>query len=118
MPNTDSHLQQATRNESFVSHIEKATEPFTDWALTGLFYSAVHYAEAFFALSNTHSLSHPSRSSLIGHRFPRSISIAYEKLRNAAYRARYMCVPFGPDDIIKGKKNLEIFKEHIKKSLP
>jgi hypothetical protein len=63
----------------------------TDWALVAGFYSAVHYVNAY--VWETHGYdpgSHPNRTALVGAEPAlRTASIAYRRLQDWAYRARY-----------------------------
>jgi hypothetical protein len=43
------HTQKAEGNERFVESLLAAPSPFLDWAVTGLFYSALHYCRAVMA---------------------------------------------------------------------
>ena len=43
------HAQKAEQNENFVTFLLSASAPFLDWAVTGLFYSALHYCRAVMA---------------------------------------------------------------------
>ena len=45
MPNKEAHLQQAIHNEE-AANILLREVVFNDWAITALFYAAVHYVEA------------------------------------------------------------------------
>lgn len=43
------HAQKAEHNEQLVSSVLSAGSTFLDWAVTGLFYSALHYCRAVMA---------------------------------------------------------------------
>lgn len=58
MPSKEDHLARARHNEFFVSSTEN---PFFDWKLTGIFYSALHYVDAYLATLNIHPPSHALR---------------------------------------------------------
>lgn len=46
MPTFDQHIRQALSNVEFVKFLAQSPEGFSDWSITGCFYSAVHFAEA------------------------------------------------------------------------
>ena len=54
----DKHLNKAEHNEKFFSSFDVNSTDFKDWIVTGIFYAAIHYYEAYFALENKHSNSH------------------------------------------------------------
>lgn len=63
MPSENQHLIQARHNEDCVQYLINASR-FNDWAVTGIFYAAVHYVEAAFdaCLNGFHTFSHAVRS--------------------------------------------------------
>lgn len=57
----DEHIAKAEKNERLCDRLLE-TE-FGDWALTGLFYAALHYIDAYFAMeSNDTPQSHRERN--------------------------------------------------------
>jgi uncharacterized protein (UPF0332 family) len=61
MPARDNHLHQAQHNEAFVVSLNLDSTDYLDWAVTGIFYAALHYIESFLATQNIHSSTHASR---------------------------------------------------------
>lgn len=49
MPTWQQHLQQAKHNEAFLASLDLETTPFLDWAITAVFYAALHYLRALMA---------------------------------------------------------------------
>lgn len=49
MPSRDNHLAQAKHNEAFLSGFDLGRTIFLDWAVTAIFYSALHYLRALMA---------------------------------------------------------------------
>jgi hypothetical protein len=45
----DEYLEQAAHNSGLAQHIRDKLPEFMDWSATCLFYSAVHYVNAYFA---------------------------------------------------------------------
>lgn len=90
MPRTEQHLQKAQHNEDFVASLGADPGRFTDWAITGLFYSALHYVEACFALKQRHSADHRARDSDIWRDAQlRGLYTSYSELKNYSVTARY-----------------------------
>lgn len=49
MASEQAHLAQARHNEAFLGSFDLATTPYLDWAVTAIFYSALHYIRALAA---------------------------------------------------------------------
>lgn len=45
----DEYLEQAAHNSDFAQRIRDSSPEFMDWSATCLFYSALHYVNAYFA---------------------------------------------------------------------
>ena len=43
MPTKDEHLRQARHNEQYLLTFDLATSLYLDWAITAIFYTALHY---------------------------------------------------------------------------
>ena len=114
MPNKKEHLVKARHNEDFVDSLDIATTKFLDWAVTALFYSGVHYIEAYFSLRNIHSPDHRSRDSDV-RRDPvlRTLYRDFSELKNYSMNARYFMLPFVVSDVQKLKKNLAAIRARI-----
>ena len=52
------HLSKATHNEDFFKSFNLDDTRFRDWVVVALFYSLLHYYEAYFAMNNKHSKTH------------------------------------------------------------
>jgi len=52
------HLTKAQHNEDFFNSFDADKTRFRDWIVVGIFYTAVHYYESYFANFNRHSRSH------------------------------------------------------------
>ena len=61
MPTLNQHLSQAESNERFAESIVTLPTRFPNWEVIALFYSALHYADAFLATQDIHPRSHDSR---------------------------------------------------------
>lgn len=100
MPKKDDHLTKAEHDEQFVSSFDLQTSPFVDWAITGLFYAALHYVEAFFATKGRHSADHRARDSSIRRDLDlKAIYDDYNELKNFSINARYYMMRFTTADL-------------------
>ena len=111
MPERKYHLAKVKYNLGVSTHL-KETTGFTDWAVTALFYSALHLIDAY--LDGEHQLPkderHPrkhsanagpgnggrGRNQLVQALLP-SIRKEYRSLEEASRRARYDMEVLGPD---------------------
>jgi hypothetical protein len=100
MPRQKDHLEKARHNESFVASFDISSTPFLDWAITGMFYSALHYLEAYFAKQGYHSPDHRTRDSTIQRDGNiRHLFVAYSELKNFSINARYSLKQFKASDV-------------------
>ena len=100
MPSKGEHQRKAEHDERFVSTFDLTTTPYLDWAITALFYSGLHYIEAYFATRGVHSADHRTRDSAV----QRDVNIKqlysdYSELKNFSINARYYMVGFTTDDV-------------------
>ncbi len=114
MPTKAEHQRKAEHDERFVSSLDGATTPYLDWAITALFYSGLHYVEAYFATRGVHSADHRTRDSAV----QRDLNIKqlyndYSELKNFSINARYYMVAFKPDDVRDLQGRLESIRRHI-----
>jgi hypothetical protein len=85
----DEHKNKATENENFLATFPSTTVGI-EWAITATFYAALHYVQAYFAISGQSFSSHGSRNTAIG-KDP-IISVIYDdylNLYNISRDARY-----------------------------
>jgi len=115
MPNQLDHINKARHNEAFAASIKETQ--FLDWLVNGVFYSAMHYTEAYLAINNNHPNSHPVRNEFIqedpnlGWNFYRNM---YRPLRDDSYEARYNMRIFTLDEINRHIiPLLESVKQHL-----
>lgn len=104
MPQKHEHVAKAKHDEGFVSSLDLSTTPYVDWAITGLFYAALHYVEAYFAAMRRHSPDHRTRDSAVQRDSRiKGIYNDYSELKNFSINARYYMIPFSESDL---RKNL------------
>ena len=87
--NAQAGRDQAKRNFEVYEHLINV--PYLDWAATALFYSAMHYADAWLQDSGLGSpTSHSSRAQRLSRSsVPNSVLNAYHTLRDVSEIARY-----------------------------
>jgi hypothetical protein len=90
MPSRDEHLSKARNNKGFADAIKPSSPTSIEWAWTAIFYSALHYVEAFHAIHEYHCRDHHGLRDAI-ERNPRLSVIAdeYVELLDYSWNARY-----------------------------
>lgn len=117
MPALQQHIAQAVRNEEFADTISSLQTRFTQWEITALFYSVLHYADAFLATRGHHPSNHQERRRLVA-QFT-GFQKEYENLYDLSIKARYATTEFTPQDIEKLKAgDFRTLKEGITALLP
>lgn len=61
MPRLQEHLDKAKHNENYYQSFNLDNTPYLDWVVNGIFYSAVHYVDAYFATIRFHPRDHQRR---------------------------------------------------------
>lgn len=123
MPRFDRHLAQAERNERLYHSLDVRTTEFLDWAITALFYSALHYVDAYLAAmvppGGSHPTNHGERSLWIARTAGlREIQVEYRRLRDYSEDARYGLVNFSAQQVSNIKDNeFTAVKQHIRSRL-
>jgi uncharacterized protein (UPF0332 family) len=121
MKTRDEHLKQAKANEAHADALlQNASPESLAWAVTALFYSAVHYGRAFLAASRT-----PTITSHVGFEsyFRRSWKVTpttpdvfdlYRRLKDESEAARYDCASFSKTQVENLKVNFLVpFRDAI-----
>lgn len=90
MPAKDIHIAKAVGNEVFVNSLTLDTQAKVDWALIATFYAALHYVEAYLALTGQHITSHTTRDNVVGRdSVLKRIYTQYQDLKFFGFNARY-----------------------------
>jgi len=121
MPSQKNHIDQARHNEQFVSSFNIKTTPFLDWVVNGIFYSALHYLDSYFANKGKHPGTHPERIRLIWAErdLGRPFFRLYRPLKDDSEQGRYAMRGFSPDEIQRYiRPLLNDIKTHLKKYIP
>lgn len=88
MPAKDDHVDQAKHNFDFFQSLDKET--YSDWAVTVLFYTALHYIDAFLATQSIHPGSHDIRDKYVNRVSQlKPLYPSYSFLKNHSRNARY-----------------------------
>src|SRR5687767_13445874 len=91
------HLSNAGRFDRFFAIIP---DEYAEWKIIVLFYSALHYVEAFLVTKSTQYRDHTHRDLEMGRwAETRAIRKEYSILKKAAHEARYEGTPFRPADV-------------------
>jgi hypothetical protein len=118
MPTKDEHLYKANGNAKFADAIIPVGPIIIGWALTVLFYSALHYIEAYNAKFNKHFTSHHDRNDdLRNHPVLDPIYDDYMDLKNYSSNARYGTQRYGKTELQEAKDSLIVIREFISKLL-
>lgn len=117
MPSEADHLAKAERNERFSDTIASAAasaEQFQEWEIVALFYSALHYVDAYLDHSvGTHPASHRERRYAIANspelwRIRRLYSTLYNYSLDARYSISSFSGPFVQDIRVNYYNRLKI----------
>lgn len=91
------HLEQAERNEELANAISRLETRFTEWEVTVLFYSALHYVSAFLATRGYEAKNHHERRNLIAQHT--DVANEYDNLLQHSLDARYEMKEFTPEEV-------------------
>jgi hypothetical protein len=116
VPTATEHLDWAARCEAVSAALE-STHP--EWAITALFYAALHYVDALFATQQTKRRlpqdyeNHSARNTAVRERIRRHWR-NYQALYEDSLSARYECHHFTVDDVrISRAEDLEPIKQYV-----
>ncbi len=120
MPDRRNHLRQAGHNEKFINHFELDSTIFLDWVVTGIFYSALHYVEAYLATKDIHLRKHKARDAYFQKLSDlKRIYRDYRTLKDDSEGARYDLQQFQPQEVHQlFTQEFNTIKNHILRLLP
>ena len=108
MPTEDEHFDQAEKNERLAQLLSTpgfTGETFHDWEVTTLFYSALHYIDAFLASKGIRAGGHPTRNDYVAKLEElRPIASKYINLHHRSDNARYQLFQFPGHEVTKLEK--------------
>jgi len=120
MPKKDEHINWATHDQNFWASIDLDNTPFTDWAVTGMFYESVHWVEAFLATKSRHSKAHAERKmNIVSHKAElQPIWKDYIQLERDSRNARYLCYQYTAEQVRRDLiPRVDHIKDHISQLL-
>jgi len=89
MPTIQEHIDKAEHNELMArSLIHSDAVDYFDWVVISLFYSALHYVDAYLIRYHAEPRSHEERREFIRSTRP-GWDIEYRNLKDEGYNARY-----------------------------
>ena len=97
MPSVQQYLSKAVRNEEFADALASHSVRYTEWEVTALFYSALHYVNSFLEMQGLEATHHFARFRLIANLT--DFSKEYENLSQKSNNARYKMDEFTPREI-------------------
>lgn len=116
MPSKEQHAEQASKNERFYDSFDLDKTKFLDWAITALFYSLLHYVDAYLDLKlRYHPKNHTNRTPLVSNDSNlKQIYLKYRRLKDESEAARYDVKVFKPAQIRQLKQcKFDPAKSHI-----
>lgn len=118
MPDRRQHLQRARDNGRLAHCLDTQLGYCVDWAITMLFYSALHYVDAYLAGKGTHPSDHRSRDNEVAHIGTLSgIYRDYRRLKDLSREARYQIPDFSLQNLERAQRRLESVRIHVEKLL-
>ena len=99
MPDAQNHVERAERNEAFYNSFALETTRYRDWAVTALFYSALHYVDARLDAFGIHPEDHGKRGRAVQEKFPLNLYRSYRELQGKSEDARYALIEFDSNSI-------------------
>ena len=108
------HIDWAERNERFAESLDRSDPSGAAWAITAVFYAALHYVDAYFV---SHSLGRPANHSQRDSRIGDSADLGavypmYRRLKDMSQQARYELARYTEIDYLKALKLLEQVRSH------
>jgi hypothetical protein len=109
------HYAQAQRNEAFYRRIGSSHSAQPEWAVTALFYVAVHELEAaLLALNEASPKNHAQRKAAMRQHFLPAAK-DFEQLHQMSMAARYECKRHSQSDIAFAEARLTPIRQEIAK---
>lgn len=115
MPTKNQHLQKATHNENFLNALDISTTIYLDWLVTIAFYAALHFVDAYIALTySKHPSKHQVRDNYIvkDTKLKRIID-GYWDLKNDSRQSRYNVYQFSVKEVKLDITKLQSIKNYI-----
>lgn len=100
MPNLKEHAEKYKKNKEFIK-IDNLSGDYSDWYITGLFYTTVHLIEGYLSEYGAyHSSNHLERKKqILGNSVLKDIFSKYNTIYTQSIRARYLNYTFTETEI-------------------
>lgn len=113
MPLKPEHISKAEHNEKLASTLSQTA--YLDWAVTVIFYAALHYVDAILAASVVHPETHSERNDAIGTNATlMTIRAEYRILETLSRNARYRSMKINPEDLQQAQTNFSVLRTHLR----
>jgi uncharacterized protein (UPF0332 family) len=113
LPLQQEHISKAERNEKFADTVSNTA--YLDWAVTILFYAALHYVDAILAVSGIHPDSHSQRGDAMGTNATlSSVRAEYRILETLSQNARYRSMKIDGFDLKEAKDQFSTLRAHLR----
>ena len=108
------HIDKSIANREFAESIPRKNHTCIGWAITALFYSALHRVDAYFSTKGVGDLQHKERNK----RISQDPDLAgmygdYRDLFTFSYKARYTMACYNEGKYAEARKNLSTVQEWI-----
>lgn len=114
MPGHFRHLDWAARNEEFALRLSPKDNLEVNWAITILFYAALHTVDGYLLLHDHRPPSHAKRGRAISDSAELSpIRTGYRLLEIMSREARYELAPYGEADLSEARSLLQTIEGHV-----
>jgi len=119
MPQKDEHVSWATHDRNFWVSIDLDNTPFTDWAVTGMFYESLHWVEAFLDTKGLNSSDHRKRlrNMVLYNSDLGTIQADYDLLKKDSETARYDCYKHTAEEARQLIPLVDNIKDHLSQLL-
>lgn len=114
----EKHIEQTKRNDVVFFQLKKTAKDCQEWQVTVLFYTALHYVDAYVVKkTKLRPSNHEDRMEHVKMLLPK-IRGEYKTLYEESRHARYDCIRFGNDDVVSFEKLLNDIKKEISPHIP
>lgn len=114
MPSAAEHHTWAQQNEAFYTHLGGSQSQYPDWAMTVIFYVALHEIEAALVAKGSRVYSHEQRKAKLASKWP-VIRQWHDFLYTRSRDARYRCQSFSANDLALAETALASIRAEIAK---
>ena len=110
------HILQAEHNERLYEALDRVV--YSDWAMTSLFYAALHYVDALILQNGVQPDSHQTRNRKVSQlTVLKPILRQYLDLKARSQSARYDGYSYSTEELVLSKNDLESIKKQVLRNL-